>query len=145
MTHNTGSAVRTLFTARLTGCVVMVVAIACELASIVPELLPGESWPVSVSVPSVLPTFWLTATSEVTATVPAMADEAPQIAPVQTSAGTWVVPWSALGLLVLVVGGVVARVLVVRRNRKRSRLAEDQRVQEAVDRALREQEQSSGV
>ncbi|MBI9114815.1 WxL protein peptidoglycan domain-containing protein [Sanguibacter suaedae] len=111
----------------------------------VPELLPGESWPVSVSVPSVLPTFWLTATSEVTATVPAVAGEAPGIAPVRTSTGTWAVPWSALALLVVVVGGVVARVLVVRRNRKQRRLAEDQRVQEAVDRALREKEQTTAV
>ncbi|MEP7766019.1 DUF916 domain-containing protein [Sanguibacter sp. 25GB23B1] len=111
----------------------------------VPELLPGETWPVSVSVSSVLPTVWLTATSEVTATVPAVAGQAPEIAPVQTSAGTWAVPWSALGLLVVVVGGAVTLVLVARRSRNRRRLAEDHRVQAAVDQALREQEQTAAV
>ena len=104
----------------------------------VPELLPGETWAVAVTVDDIRPTFWLTATSVVTPTVPAMADSATEIEAVRSTAGTWAVPWSPLGLLVVVAGGIVIAVFVAKRQRMRRRLAEDERVQAAVDHAIRE-------
>lgn len=106
----------------------------------VPELLPDETWTVSSPAPGVLSAFWLSATSLITPTVPATADAAPGIDPVRTVTGTWAVPWSPLVLLVVLVGGLVTAVLLSRRRNARRASAEETRVRQAVDRALRDRE-----
>lgn len=109
----------------------------------VPELLPGESWPVSVSVPGVVPAFRVDADAVLVAELPEVAGATPGVAPVEARASGWAVPWLLLGLLVLL---VVAVVVLVRRHRTR-RLREDARVRAAVEKALAERDASeeSGV
>ncbi len=105
----------------------------------VPELLPDETWTVSAPATGVLPTFWLTTTSLITPSVPAMAEAAPELEPVRTTTGTWAVPWSPLGLLVILIGGIVTAVLISRRRTIQRTLAEEARVHRAVEQALRDQ------
>lgn len=102
----------------------------------VPELLPGESWPVSVSVPGVVPAFRVDADAVLVAELPEVAGATPGAAPVEARASGWAVPWLPLALLVLI---VVAVVVLVRRRRSR-RLREDARVQAAVEKALAERD-----
>jgi hypothetical protein len=106
----------------------------------VPELLPGESWDVSVPVSGVVPLFWLAADVSVSPAFPSGLESGPELAAVQVSAGTWAVPWSQLVLLVLVVGVVVALIVTRRKRRKNGKAAEDARVKAAVEAALRERE-----
>ncbi|MFC5928175.1 DUF916 domain-containing protein [Cryobacterium melibiosiphilum] len=103
----------------------------------VPELLPGESWPVTVSVAAISPVFWLTASVFLDPELAVVAGSTPGITPVEASAGTWALPWAQLVLLVLLAAGVVATMLVRKRRRTRRALREDARVQQAVDEALR--------
>lgn len=110
----------------------------------VPELLPDETWTVSAPAAGVLPTFRLTATSLVTPSVPTMTDAAPETDPVRTTAGTWAVPWTPLGLLVVMVGGLVTAIIASRRRNAQRALAEEARVQHAVTEALRGQGPAAG-
>lgn len=102
----------------------------------VPEILPGESWQVSTRVDGVWPLVRLGATVRLDPVLPEGVDGAPVPAQVRASAGTWAVPWSVLA--VLLVGAALA--LVLRRRRDRNRRAEQARVQEAVEAALRERD-----
>ena len=102
----------------------------------VPELLPGETWPVSVQVAGVLPLFVL---SGVVGLDPqAATDTTPAPLSVEASASTLAIPWTLLALIVIVAGGIVLWVILGRRRRARRKAQEDARVQDAVDRALRE-------
>ncbi|TFD56129.1 DUF916 domain-containing protein [Cryobacterium frigoriphilum] len=103
----------------------------------VPELLPGESWPVRVAASKVFPAFWLTGSVVLDPELAVVAGSTPGLEPVQASTGTWAVPWPLLVLLVLLAGAVWgALILVTRRRAERARL-EEARVQHAVDEALR--------
>lgn len=64
----------------------------------IPELLPGERFPVAVELGRVLPLFLLRAEVTVTGTVAVSGDE---IEPVVATASTAAIPWTLLGLLVL--------------------------------------------
>ncbi|MFD7026337.1 DUF916 domain-containing protein [Promicromonospora sukumoe] len=99
-----------------------------------PELLPGESWPVSVPVEGVVPLFWLGADVRLAAQLPDVAGATPGVAPVEAHASGWAVPWLLIAVAVLLVGGVI---LVVHRRRTRGQ-REDARVQAAVAKALAE-------
>jgi hypothetical protein len=107
-----------------------------------PDLLPGESWDVSVPVAGVAPSVRLGADVSV---VPVMTDAAGSTSALGTehaTAGTWAVPWAALVVVLLVAGAVVlARRLVVRR-RRAGAAREEQRVEERVAEALRERERA---
>jgi hypothetical protein len=124
-------------------------------APAVPELLPGESWPVSLPVDRVFASFWLTATTVLTPSIPpapavagagtdAAVAAAPAVGPVEASAGTWAVPWPTLLTLLLLVGGIVLAVRLIRRGRAQRQLAEDTRVQDAVAEALRSRGPAAG-
>ncbi|WP_326567798.1 DUF916 domain-containing protein [Amycolatopsis rhabdoformis] len=80
-----------------------------------PQLLPGETWHVTVPVPGVVPGVRVDADISLT---PLLADAAGSIAPlaaVSGSTGGWAVPWTLLVLIVLV---VLAAVFLLRRRRK---------------------------
>jgi len=108
---------------------------ATEMAAI-PELLPGESWEVTMPVGTVIPAFWLTATSTLTPEVAAVNDVTPEIKPVEAFTGTWAIPVASLTLIVLLIGAAVASLGVSRRRRKRRAQREDERVRAAVEQAL---------
>lgn len=104
----------------------------------VPELLPGESWPVSVSVPGVVPAFRVDADAVLVAELPEVAGATPGVAPVEARTSGWAVPWLPLALLVL----LAVTVLVLVRRRRSRRLREDARVRAAVEKALAERDAS---
>lgn len=105
-----------------------------------PELLPGESRAVRVSVPGVLPLFRLTGTVTVEPTSPVGDDAAAGLAARQARVTATAVPWSQLAVLALVAGAAAGTVLAVRRGRRRRAAHEDARVAEAVSRALRDRD-----
>lgn len=106
-----------------------------------PELLPGDTWKVSVPVHGVAPALRLTGT---VALVPLLTDASGSVAPLANVEGTthaWTIPWALLLLLVVLCGLVVVG-LASRRRRRQAKLREDARVPEAVEQALRERETS---
>ncbi|GIG20798.1 hypothetical protein Cch01nite_15220 [Cellulomonas chitinilytica] len=105
-----------------------------------PELLPGESWEVTATVPDVTPAFRLTATATVSPLLTDASGSTTSLAPVVVTAGTWAVPWTLIALVVLLAAAVVVGLRVLRRRRAQSKEREDARVQEAVADALRERE-----
>lgn len=108
-----------------------------------PQLLPGESWKVTVPVDGVAPTVRLTATAVVTPLFTDLSGSTTSLDPETATASTWAVPWSLLVLVLTVAAAVVGTVRVIRRNRRRRAAAEAARVQEAVDLALRERATSA--
>lgn len=108
----------------------------------VPELLPGESWTVSVPVDGVVPAFWLTAKAALSPKLPAVTGSTPGVDGVAAEAGALAVPWALLVLVLLVAAAVVAAVLVLRRRRKANAEREDARVKKAVEEALRDADAS---
>ncbi|MFE7506881.1 WxL protein peptidoglycan domain-containing protein [Promicromonospora sp. NPDC057488] len=106
-----------------------------------PELLPGETWPVSVPVDGVAPLFWLGTDIVLVAQLPDVAGATPGVAPVEAHATGWAVPWLPLAIVVLLAGAVV---VIVRRRRTRGQ-REDARVQAAVAKALAEQAAGAGT
>jgi hypothetical protein len=105
-----------------------------------PELLPGESWDMTVRLPSVVPTFLLTATTVVTLESASSDGTDAAIAPVESTATTAAVPWALLALVLLVAAVVVGVILVTRRRRRSRKTLEDARVEQAVAQALAERE-----
>jgi hypothetical protein len=106
-----------------------------------PQLLPGDTWKVSVPVRGVAPALRLTGTVTL---VPLLTDASGSVAPlavVGTTTHAWTIPWALLLFLVVLCGLVVAG-LASRRRRRQAELREDARVQEAVEQALRERETS---
>ena len=94
-----------------------------------PQLLPGDTWKVSVPVHGVTPALRLTGT---VALVPLLTDAADSIAPlaaVETTTHAWTIPWALLLLLVVLCGLVVVAGLAFRRRRRQAKLREDARVQ----------------
>jgi len=113
-----------------------------------PDLLPGESWPVTVTVPGVVGSGRLSATVTVTPVVTDASGSTSSLSPVEGSAHGWAVPWVLLVVLVVVAAAVVLVVRGTRRGRARRREREDARVQEAVAQALRDRgasEDAAGV
>lgn len=106
----------------------------------VPELLPGESWTVSVPVDGVFPAFWLSASTTLAPELAVVAGTTPGLSGVAATAGTVTVPWALLVLVVLVAGAVVGMIVVLRRRRRQRALREDERVKQAVEKALKDSE-----
>lgn len=102
----------------------------------VPELLPGESWETTVTVPGIVPAFLLTATATLS---PSLPDGQP-VPEVTAEATVWAIPWALSALIILAVLSVVLIVLFVRMRNARRRRAQDARVERAVEKALRERE-----
>ncbi|GAA4250927.1 COG1470 family protein [Dactylosporangium darangshiense] len=103
-----------------------------------PELLPGETWPVRVSVHGVDRTLRLTATVTLTPRLADASGSTTSLAAVEASAGAWAVPWPALIALVVLIALAVGGVFLLRRGRARRSAREDARVREAVEQALAE-------
>nr|WTB31697.1 DUF916 domain-containing protein [Streptomyces sp. NBC_00830] len=140
--HNTGNAILTAHqTVSISGPFGRLGVRAGQLDDL-PQLLPGDTWKVSVPVHGVAPALRLTGT---VALVPLLTDAAGSVAPladVETTTHAWTIPWALLLLLLLVVlcGLVVG--LASRRRRRQAELREDARVPEAAEQALRERETS---
>ena len=83
----------------------------------VPELLPGDSFPVSTVVRDVFPGIRLTVRTKINA-VAHPGDVNPAMGPIRYSAGLWAVPWLLLLLIVLIVAGIGW--WTVRRRRRRN-------------------------
>ena len=138
--HNTGNAILSAQqAATLSGpfgwFTVPVGAIAAP-----PQLLPGESWDVSVPVDDVTPAIRLATTATVTPVLLDASGSTTALDPVAVSAHGWAVPWALVVLVVVLVLLVVFGARAVRRSRSRRRAAEEARVAEAVAQALQERE-----
>jgi hypothetical protein len=102
-----------------------------------PQLLPGETWKVTVPVHGVPRAGWLTATAALTPRLTDASGSVTSLPVVSAEARTAAVPWLWLAGLVLLAGAV----FLLRYLRKRSRSREDARVKAAVEKAL----QAGGV
>ncbi|MET4924709.1 DUF916 domain-containing protein [Streptomyces sp. PSRA5] len=107
-----------------------------------PELLPGESWKMKVPVNGVTPGVGLAATATLTPLLTDASGSTTSLKPVEATAHGWAIPWTLLLLIVVLLGSAVAAFVLTRRTRARRRAAEDARVQNAVEQALREKERS---
>ena len=110
-----------------------------------PQLLPGESWVMTVPVHGVHPAFLLSATVTVT---PQLTDASGSTTPldaITVTARGWAVPWTLAVVVVVLLLAVVAVVLVARRRRKRRAADADARVREAVEEALRQRDEPAAA
>ncbi|SBT54261.1 protein of unknown function (DUF916) [Micromonospora narathiwatensis] len=138
--HNTGNAILSAQQAvSVTGPFGWLRADAGDVAA-PPELLPGESWTVTVPVHGVAPAVRLAATVGLTPLLTDASGSTTALDPVSTTAHGWAIPWTLLVLVVVLLAAVVGAPLLARRGRARRKQREDARVQEAVEQALREQE-----
>lgn len=103
-----------------------------------PELLPGESWKVTVPVHDVAPAVRLAATVTLTPLFTDASGSTTQLKAVHATAHGWAVPWTLSLLVVVVLALAVAAFLLTRRTRAKRKVAEDARVRTAVEQALRE-------
>ena len=109
-----------------------------------PELLPGESWRVTVPVRSVRPAFDLAVTATLTPLLTDASGSTTSLKPVSTTMHAFAVPWLLLLFVLVLVAAMVAVVVLARRGRGRRKDREDARVREAVEQALREKEAQAG-
>lgn len=105
-----------------------------------PQLLPGESWTVTVPVPGVAPATRLTATATLTPLLTDASGSSTNLETVEATGSAWAMPWALLLLILVVAAVVVAGRMVSRRHRARRRSSEDARVQQAVEQALRDRQ-----
>lgn len=101
-----------------------------------PQLLPGESWPVSVPVRDVPASFWLNATASVVPIVVDASGSTDHLDPVTAAATGLAMPWMLLLLLVMLAALVFAAFLLRRRLAARAKKREDARVAAAVALAI---------
>ncbi|GAA2612925.1 WxL protein peptidoglycan domain-containing protein [Paractinoplanes durhamensis] len=136
--HNTGNASLSADQAvRIEGAFGMFHADAAKIAA-PPELLPGESWKVSVPVHGVAAAVDLTATVTLTPKITDASGTTTSLPAVTESTHFRAVSWTLILLIVLAIALIVVAVLLRRRNRARRRAREDDRVAKAVADALRE-------
>ncbi|MGD8194391.1 WxL protein peptidoglycan domain-containing protein [Herbiconiux sp. P18] len=134
--HNTGNAVITAEQAAGVSGPFGWFQADAEAIPAAPQLLPGESWTVSVPVSGVPPLFLLTATATVAPVVLDASGSTTSLDPVSAEATGWAVPWT-LVITGLVVLALVAAAIVLRRRGRAARAArEDARVKQAVEKAL---------
>lgn len=137
--HNTGNAALSAQAAGQVGGPFGWFAMDAPAGDAVPELLPGESWTRTVTVPGVAPLFVLLATTSVT---PVVVDASGSTTPIAVVTGTALgaaIPWT---LLVIVLLLAAAAFLYLRRRGRRlaaEKEREDARVTEAVAQALEEE------
>ncbi|MEU1596975.1 DUF916 domain-containing protein [Streptomyces sp. NPDC005708] len=101
-----------------------------------PELLPGESWKVTVPVHGVAPGVSLTATATLTPRLTDASGSTTSLKPVEATAHGWAVPWTLLLILIVLIALIAGALVLIRRNRTRRKLREDERVRAAVEEAL---------
>lgn len=140
--HNTGN---TVVSAQQSATVsgpfgLLAVDAASDALAAAPDLLPGESWTVTVPVTGVAPAIRLGADVTVTPVLTDAAGSTSALAPVYAVARTWAVPWMTLAVVLLVLAAAVLLPRLARRRRRVRAAAEDRRVAEAVAQALRDHE-----
>ncbi|GIF24751.1 hypothetical protein BJ973_008230 [Actinoplanes tereljensis] len=136
--HNTGNASLSAGQAlRVEGPFAMFRTDAAKIAA-PPELLPGESWKVSVPVHGVAPAFDLVATATLTPIATDASGSTSSLPAIHVSTHFWAISWTLVLLIAVLIALIVLVVLFVRRNRARRKAREDDRVAKAVADALRE-------
>ncbi|GAA3909392.1 WxL protein peptidoglycan domain-containing protein [Microbacterium invictum] len=105
----------------------------------VPQLLPGETWTTSIEVTGIIPSVYLTAAGEL---VPTRPDGEVEDA-VAASVGVWAVPWLLFGMIALAALIAVALTWAAKRRRRHAKQAEQQRISDAVDAALKERDSAT--
>ncbi|MBM0277106.1 WxL protein peptidoglycan domain-containing protein [Micromonospora tarensis] len=106
-----------------------------------PELLPGESWTVTVPVVhGVAPAISLAGTATLTPLLTDASGSTTPLKPVQATAHGWALPWTLVLVLLVLIAVLVAAYLYRRRTRTQRKAREDARVRDAVEQALRAQE-----
>jgi hypothetical protein len=141
--HNTGNALMSAQQATTVAGPFGWFSAAAPTVDAPPQLLPGERWTVTVPVRDVVPALRLAATATVAPLVTDASGSTTSLAPLTVTAHTWAVPWALLLLVAVLVALVVGTVITLRRRRARRQVLEDQRVQEAVELALRDRETSA--
>jgi hypothetical protein len=134
--HNTGNAI---LTARQTASVSGPFGLfdtGAEAIADSPELLPGETWDVTVPVHGVAPAVRLTGKVALTALLKDASGSVNPLPVAETSSHAWTLPWALLLLLVVLVAIVVLAIKLSRRRRREAELREEARVQKAVEEAL---------
>ena len=109
------------------------------------ELLPGESWTQTVTLPGVAPLFALLASTTVTPLVLDASGSTSPIADVSGTAGGPAIPWTLLVIVLLVAVGVF---FLLRTRGARKKSAEKRReaeVDAAVAKALEQERAKAGV
>ncbi|MBF9131507.1 DUF916 domain-containing protein [Plantactinospora sp. S1510] len=116
---------------------------AGEIAS-PPDLLPGESWNVTVPVHGVAPALRLAATATLTPVLTDPSGSTTSLEPVRATTHGWAAPWPLLLLLVVLVVLAAGAFLLARRSRLRRKSREDARVRKAVEKAIRDKSPQGG-
>ncbi|GIF69722.1 hypothetical protein Ais01nite_77570 [Asanoa ishikariensis] len=138
--HNTGNAIESAQQAvSLSGPFGWLKASASSVQP-TPELLPGESWTVTVPVHGVAPAVRLAATATLTPLVTDASGSTTALDTIAATAHGWAVPWTLVLFVVVLIAVVVAIVVLTRRGRAQRKAREDARVQEAVKQAIRAKE-----
>ncbi|WP_238005353.1 DUF916 domain-containing protein [Dactylosporangium sp. AC04546] len=141
--HNTGNAILTAKQAvSVSGPFGWLRADAGEVKS-PPDLLPGESWKMTVPVHGVATSGRLAATATLTPLLTDASGSTTSLKQVQASAHSWAIPWALLLLILVLVAAVVGASFLIRRGRAQRKLREDARVRKAVEQALRDKETQS--
>jgi hypothetical protein len=137
--HNTGNAAISAQPTATVGGILGLASTDAPSDDAIPELLPGESWTQTVTVPGVPPLFALIGSATVT---PVVVDASGSTSPIPEVTGTAVgaaIPWTALVLVLLL--AAAAFLFFRRRSQRRDaeREREDARVRDAVAKALEEE------
>ncbi|MET8530213.1 DUF916 domain-containing protein [Micromonospora sp. NPDC005172] len=134
--HNTGNAALSgKQSVSVSGPFGILRARAADIAA-PPQLLPGESWDVTVPVRDVTPAVRLAATATVTPLLTDASGSTTALKAVEVTAYGWALPWMFLLVLVLLIAAVVGAYQYRRRARTRRKAGEDARVRDAVAQAL---------
>jgi WxL Interacting Protein, peptidoglycan binding domain len=103
-----------------------------------PQLLPGDTWKVSVPVHGVAPAMKL---KGIVTLVPLLTDASGSTAPLaagDTTTHAWTIPWTLLLLALAVLCGLAAVAWLALRRRRTAKLRPDAGVQETVEQVSRE-------
>lgn len=108
----------------------------------VPQLLPGETWTQTATVPGVAPLVMLNATARITPLMTDASGTIAPLAPITATASGWAVPWMLLAAIILLVLVAIFLPRVIKRRRAVRQAREDARVTDAVNRALEDVERT---
>ncbi|UFS60905.1 WxL protein peptidoglycan domain-containing protein [Subtercola endophyticus] len=134
--HNTGNAVVSAQQAATVSGPFGWFALDAGTLDAPPQLLPGETWNVSVPVRDVPAEFWLTASASVVPVVIDSSGSTTNLDAVTSAATGPAIPWMLLVIILVIVALIILAVRLRRRAASHRQAREDARVKEAVDLAL---------
>ena len=137
--HNTGNTIQSAQQAVSIAGPFGLLRVKAGAVAAPPELLPGESWKVTVPVSGVIPAFWVTATATLTPLLVDASGSTTSQKAVEATAHGFAIPWTLLIVVIIIIAVIVAAVVTRRRNRVKRKEREDTRVREAVEEALRKE------